>query len=66
MEQAVDMSMADHDVELECRRCDGAGELMICCDDVCVGAGECIHGDGNVVCPSCLGTGLAAVCGLEG
>lgn len=48
----------DYDSETECWRCDGSGELMVCCDDICVGAGECMHGDGDIICPSCGGSGV--------
>ena len=40
-----------------CGRCDGEGELLVCIDDLCRGAGECMHGDGMIVCPSCGGLG---------
>jgi len=40
-----------------CGRCGGTGELLICCDDICHGLGECIHGDGMAVCPDCKGSG---------
>jgi len=38
-----------------CLRCNGAGVIVTCFDDVCVGAGECMHGDGEEICPQCLG-----------
>ena len=40
-----------------CDRCNGEGEIMVCCDDICHGLGECIHGDGYAACPTCKGTG---------
>jgi hypothetical protein len=40
-----------------CHQCNGEGILITCCDDMCVGAGECIHGDGEWTCPDCDGTG---------
>ncbi len=43
------------DDEPYCYRCDGAGEILVCPDDMCRGAGECIHGDGTVMCPACGG-----------
>lgn len=45
----------DYDDEPYCYRCDGTGFIMICPDDLCRGSGECIHGDGEVVCPVCKG-----------
>jgi hypothetical protein len=38
-----------------CHRCDNRGFIIICVDDMCRGIGECIHGDGMVVCPDCQG-----------
>jgi len=40
-----------------CLRCDGEGFIIICPDDMCQGAGECIHGDGEMLCPDCHGEG---------
>jgi len=39
-----------------CLRCDGSGFIVVCIDDMCRGAGECMHGpDGMAVCPDCQG-----------
>jgi hypothetical protein len=38
-----------------CNTCMGAGTVIVCIDDMCRGAGECIHGDGEIVCPDCGG-----------
>ena len=43
--------------EPACGRCDGEGLILICPDDVCRGTGECMHGDGEIVCPACKGSG---------
>ncbi len=40
-----------------CYTCDGKGIIVTCCDDMCVGLGHCMHGDGEMVCPSCHGEG---------
>ncbi len=40
-----------------CPECDGEGFILDCCDDICNGLGECIHGDGERVCPVCEGSG---------
>lgn len=32
-------------------RCDGQGVIVTCIDDMCQGAGECMHGDGEEFCP---------------
>ena len=32
-------------------RCDGSGIIITCPDDLCRGAGHCIHGDGMKLCP---------------
>lgn len=38
-----------------CQRCGGSGVIVVCIDDMCRGAGECIHGDGEAPCPDCGG-----------
>ena len=38
-----------------CNRCNSQGFIVICIDDLCRGAGECMHGDGEIVCPECKG-----------
>lgn len=38
-----------------CDTCDNTGVILTCCDDICVARGECIHGDGEEVCPDCEG-----------
>lgn len=38
-----------------CFRCDNQGFIIVCVDDMCRGAGECMHGDGEIVCPDCKG-----------
>jgi|GEM_PF-3903583 len=48
----------DDEYECGCQRCGGEGFIIICCDDMCIGAGECIHGDGEIICPDCHGEGL--------
>lgn len=42
---------------MTCPDCHGEGFVVDCCDDMCVGAGECIHGDGEAVCETCEGEG---------
>lgn len=37
-----------------CWLCGGEGTIVTCCDDMCRGLGECIHGDGEAECPVCL------------
>jgi hypothetical protein len=36
-----------------CYNCGGSGWIVVCIDDMCRGAGECIHGDGEACCPVC-------------
>ena len=44
----------EHDGEGEgCYQCGGAGYIVTCIDDLCRGAGECMHGDGESPCPNC-------------
>lgn len=38
-----------------CWRCGGDGFILTCWDDLCHGAGYCMHGDGEEVCPECGG-----------
>lgn len=40
-----------------CETCDGDGFIVTCIDDMCVGMGYCIHGDGDTTCPECHGRG---------
>lgn len=43
---------------------DGAGEIMDCCDDMCIGSGSCIHGSMRI-CPACRGSGESWTSGKE-
>jgi hypothetical protein len=43
------------DEDAYCHRCDNRGFILVCIDDMCRGAGECMHGDGEIVCPDCKG-----------
>jgi len=36
-----------------CYYCSGSGWIIVCIDDLCRGAGECMHGDGEAPCPVC-------------
>ena len=36
-----------------CNTCGGEGWIVTCIDDLCRGAGSCIHGDGEEACPDC-------------
>ena len=46
------------ELEDDCRRCDEFGLVVVCPDDVCRAAGECLHGDeGMALCPDCGGSG---------
>jgi hypothetical protein len=38
-----------------CYRCNNEGTIFVCPDDMCRGCGECIHGDGEIICPDCKG-----------
>lgn len=49
--------MSEHDVrdyfqddDGYCEDCGGDGWVLTCCDDLCHGAGYCIHGDGMAIC----------------
>lgn len=48
----------DDDDDSCCGLCGGAGVIVTCIDDLCVGAGECMHGDGEEICPNprCVGS----------
>lgn len=48
----------DDDEPLLCPQCFGAGVILVCCDDMCIGAGKCMHGDGEDICPTCEGEGV--------
>ena len=45
-----------------CNDCDEMHEEVVCCDDLCVGGGHCIHGDGMAPCSECAGTGIVRWC----
>lgn len=47
---------------MTCPDCNGSGFLVTCCDDICRNMGECIHGDGESVCPTCHGEGSIDSC----
>lgn len=48
--------MFDDDGESDwCYECGNEGVIITCCDDLCVGAGSCMHGDGEIPCPECDG-----------
>lgn len=47
----------DPDYDYGCITCGGEGFIVVCIDDMCRGAGECMHGDGEDVCPECGGDG---------
>jgi hypothetical protein len=36
-----------------CYDCGGRGWKIVCCDDLCHGMDECIHGDPPVPCQTC-------------
>ncbi len=46
----------------DCQECDENNEVVVCCDDICVGTGHCIHGDGMAICGNCWGTGIERWC----
>ena len=39
---------------MSCQSC-FEGFVIVCPDDMCRAAGECIHGDGEALCPDCEG-----------
>lgn len=41
----------------DCNQCDGSGIRVVCPDDICRGRGECMHGDGEIICYVCKGDG---------
>lgn len=41
-----------------CWNCGGEGFVIVCCDDLCHGAGYCFHGDGHKQCRECHGEGV--------
>jgi len=52
------VGMLEHGNEEYCSRCDNRGYIIDCIDDMCANGDECIHGDGNRVCPDCHGRNL--------
>ena len=53
---------SDDDCDDGCYRCGGKGYIVICIDDLCRGADECMHGDGEVPCPVCCDPSPNAQC----
>ena len=51
-----DLRADDNDDDC-CPACLGAGTIVTCCDDICVGQGWCMLGDGDEICPECGGDG---------
>ena len=47
----------DYPEYTECEYCNGNGTILVCPDDMCRGAGYCMHGDGERYCEACDGTG---------
>lgn len=41
------------DYDGSCYYCGGGGWVVVCIDDLCRGAGECMHGRGDAPCPNC-------------
>ena len=56
-EDETDDDFEDYDIYASegCQRCGGSGVIVVCIDDMCRGAGECMHGDGEIACPDCGG-----------
>lgn len=54
---ATDPELDDYDDsgydDGSCYACDGSGWIVVCIDDMCRGAGECMHGDGEDNCKVC-------------
>lgn len=48
---------SDYGQDITCNQCHGEGWLSICWDDLCHNDEGCIHGDGNVTCWDCNGSG---------
>jgi hypothetical protein len=45
-----------------CYACGGSGWIITCCDDMCRGADECIHSDGETACRVCNSDGRKDPC----
>lgn len=54
-EDELDDDPGDYFYADGCQRCGGEGIIVVCIDDMCQGAGECMHGDGEAPCPDCGG-----------
>ena len=48
-----DFDNEDYGDKCGCETCGGQGWIVVCIDDMCRGAGECMHGDGEIPCPDC-------------
>lgn len=54
-EELDEIEETEDDREGGCDHCGSTGIIVTCCDDLCRGAGECMHGDGEATCPVCHG-----------
>lgn len=54
---AADDDDRDYMGRAACWNCGGEGFTIVCCDDLCHGAGYCFHGDGHAMCSNCQGEG---------
>lgn len=52
-----DYDDSDYMGRVSCWQCGGEGFVIVCCDDLCHGAGYCMHGDGHMTCSQCHGEG---------
>lgn len=48
----IDEEDADEWGHDACNLCGDTGIIVDCIDDLCRGAGECMHGDGERLCPN--------------
>jgi hypothetical protein len=52
--------LADERDSDACEQCHGEQRIVVCLDDLCRGAGVCMHSDGERPCPACiLASGLS-------
>lgn len=54
----IDERDGEYRDSVTCWRCGGEGIEVFCVDDLCHGAGFCIHGDGDGPCRECHGDGV--------
>jgi DnaJ-class molecular chaperone len=58
MEPELNHDIAETEAKQPCLECHGKGKIITCLDDICHAQNSCMHGDGEIECPECNGSGI--------